>query len=692
MFFDEKVFLAVVGGGFLRTPYLHAVNELDDNVDEEFDCQISGQVVHVPAALRVSGLTADNPPFRRVILTSNLTKRLTTANAIVYNQAQAGITFGFHDQPHHNVARAFMHDGETQYRGDPALILDVLESEPIERDESKADPVFLPSLYYKFDVETGEPVIPDDSFGDNPGEATGVVTFEDGVRGNALTIPEQGPGEFAYVDTRDPVQTVWNSSWSAAVWINLDDPPSTIVSLLEHEDDGNGAGYRWLSVLPDLSIRSNIGGMITKTSPGHLTPGIWHLIVVIAFAGSVRILIDGVSRGFQQHNRFLGDNTGKFRIGNASIPTDNFQFVGKVDELSLYNRVLIEQEIEDILTMGTNIGNRIDVPLNPGYNPKNPNFINRANRPHQPTGFLFFVSRHWKDERHVEPGLMMDHQIPLQYDQEFDSIPLIDGTFHLTIPVYGAKGAVKAYDLRLGKFNTGRIVGGGFLFVRYDDHGAPYLEIYGQGNPNDIIELAIEDDSGQFFSRRLLIEGVIPHRSIIQIPAQRIGTPVRIRVGALSAQGIEVDPDASILPDGVEYDGAAFIEGIPTEYGPYFEIAGRPVTECLENVTLWEDCPSQTALAVFAVNRPPRCLLKLNSCHGTTAGNDHHDGEYYAVQFMPYGLSLVYGGWAYRACRQFSSTFRYPRVMRIPFVYGWGNRRSGVGEELIWRTQVPELT
>lgn len=686
MFFDEKVFLAVVGGGFLRTPYLHAVNELPDNVDEQFDCEISGQVIHIPAALRVSGLTMDNPPFRRVVLTSDLTKRMSTAQAITYNQEQAGITFGFHDQPHHNVARAFIHDDNTQYRGDPALILDVLESAPVIKDSEALDPVYQPALYYKFNEETGATTVTDDN-GFSDGTIFGTVSFDEGVRGNAIDLFLSGAGNHAYVQTDESLEMVWNDSWSVSLWMKVDAAPATTQTILEQLDEGLGNNYRWLTLTTDMRLRSHIGGLTTDTPTNAIQPGIWHLVVVIAWAGSVSIYVDGDRVGYQQHNRFLTPNIAPFRIGNGVTATDDAQFIGLIDEFAMYQRVVTLQEIEDLLTMGANIGFRIDDPLVPNRNPQNPNFINRTDNKDQPTGFLFFVSRAWKDERHVEPSLMMDHHVPLQYDQEFDSIPLIDGKYHLTIPVYGAKGAVRAYDLRLGKVLSGRTVGGGFLLTKYDIHGAPYLELYGSGSPNGILELAIEDDSGQFFSRRLLIEGTIPDQSTIILPSQRIGTPVKMYVGMFNEGLSTIDEAGTTLPAGLELEDG-YVVGTPTEYGPYFEVAGNPSTECLAD-TERPDCPSQTALAFFAVNRPPRTLMKINPCHGTTYRNDHSTGEYYAVQFMPYGLSMVYGGWAYRACRRFSSTFRYPKMLKIPYVYGWGNRRSGVGEELIWRTQVP---
>lgn len=467
MLFDEKVFLAVVGGGFLRTPYLHSTREMPDNVDNDFDCgPIDGQIVHIPSAHRVSSLNADHPPFRRVILTSELTKRISTSQALIYNQEQAGITFGFHDQPAASIAHAFIND-HTKYLSDPAFILD------------------------------------------------------------------------------------------------------------------------------NIDIEFN--------------------------------------------------------------PEDQQMFVNTEDDTA------------------------------------------------RPTGYLLFISRHWRDERHVDPNMLMRHHVPLQYDQEFDYIPLMDGKYHFTLPIYGAKGKITAWDMRLPK-GTPEILNpvpdedNGVIDIKYDDHGAPYLEIHGESPPDVVVPLAIEDESGQFFTRNLVTQGVIPDISTVLIPTQRVNTPMNVLIKVNYAVE-QVDSDDSediarfapeewkvILPEGVsivQENGELWLRGTPTEYGPFYSLHGIAKAEC-------EDCsPPDDLIGYFAVNRPPRTLMTLGDCqngsHGTTAGNDYHTGEYYAMQFLPWGISVIYAGWAYRACRRISTTFRNPYLQRIPYVYGWANRRSGMEQELLWR-------
>lgn len=446
-YFDENVFLAVVGGGFLRTPFAHSTQTMPDGVAEENDCaSIDGEVIHIPAALRVNGLNMDSPPFRRVIFSADLIKRISTSEAVAYNQTEAGLTFGFNDAPNNSVARVVV-DDLTKFQGESALFVDNIE---------------------------------------------------------------------------------------------------------------------------------------------------------------------------------------------------------------------------------------------PGFQPPLPTFMNNPEDRSRPTGFVVFVTRSWREERHVDPSVLMQHHLPLQFDQEFDGVPLFSNGFHLTLPVYGAKGKVTAWDMRMGPGEPGVIFDeNGVIEVKYDIHGAPYLEIFGSGTPNDLLPIAIQDEHGQFFSRNLVLEGQLPSQSTIYLPTMRIGTPVNILVTL--PEDYSVDLANSRLPRGLKYEDG-YITGTPEEYGPYWRLVGVPTLQCGDG----ETCP-QDAVVVFAINRPPCTLLTIGDgkvgTHGTTMGNDHHTGEYYAIQFVPYGLAITYGGWAYLAHRRFSSGFRYPLMKKIPWVYGRANRRSAVEQEVIWRTR-----
>src|ERR1043165_4772010 len=123
-FFDEFVNLAVVGGGFLRTPFLHATNPLPDEPGQPGACPVAEpQIIALPAARRTSTLSMHDAPFRRIVMSSALVRRVTHDQAAIANQEAAGVAFRFHEGPHRNLARAFV-NSSTRFFDAAALILD----------------------------------------------------------------------------------------------------------------------------------------------------------------------------------------------------------------------------------------------------------------------------------------------------------------------------------------------------------------------------------------------------------------------------------------------------------------------------------------------------------------------------------------------------------------------------------------
>lgn len=128
MQFDERVHLAVIGDGFIRTPFLNGTR--DGVPYRATECTPrEPQIIHIPAAGRRSGLSEAFPAFRRAFFASTLVQSLSTDQAAQMNQEGAGLTFGFNPNPHRNACRAHLSAG-TAIRGEPALVLDT----PIEAD------------------------------------------------------------------------------------------------------------------------------------------------------------------------------------------------------------------------------------------------------------------------------------------------------------------------------------------------------------------------------------------------------------------------------------------------------------------------------------------------------------------------------------------------------------------------------
>ena len=134
--FDERVHLAVIGDGFIRTPFLSGTKEAPRYVGSDVCSPIGPNIVHIPAAGRKSGLNLANPNFRRAVFTSDLCERITREESAQLNQENVGVSFKFHKNADRNIARAHISD-KTLLRGTRTLVLEssTAFSTPIQFNE-----------------------------------------------------------------------------------------------------------------------------------------------------------------------------------------------------------------------------------------------------------------------------------------------------------------------------------------------------------------------------------------------------------------------------------------------------------------------------------------------------------------------------------------------------------------------------
>lgn len=455
-YFDEIVHLGVIGGGFLRTPFIHATKDIPEGYNHQQDCSpLTAEVIHIPTSLRRSTLTEPRPPFRRVVLTSDLMKRISSDKAVQFNQEAAGIVFNFHEDANHNLAHAFCLP-ETQVAGEQAFVLD------------------------------------------------------------------------------------------------------------------------------------------------NLYPG-FHL-----------------------------------------------------DKTMLVNELGFPDNLKN----------------------------SRA-----PSGFLTFISRFWQGQRHVDESILTRHTIPLQLDLDFNMFwcgqtPFSPVETEVTVPIWGAIGNVKVWDARLGiesyqeSLNDSPYVGspidgnGGRMIV-INSLGGPVLKILSTLQPLESIPIVLQDDSGQTFTRQVVVHDTFPSPLFVSIPAARLDTPYSF---TLPPDNNDTRITDMRLPTGMLYDfNTNILSGTPTEYGGQFFIKA----EYKHPTTGYE-----ARYFILPVNRPPRLIYTFPEC---TMGNDKSTGEYYAMQFMPFGLALHYNGWSYEHRRARTGPNAVPHIRAVPFAYGHANRRGAADAEETWR-------
>jgi len=294
------------------------------------------------------------------------------------------------------------------------------------------------------------------------------------------------------------------------------------------------------------------------------------------------------------------------------------------------------------------------------------------------TGWLIFVSRSWQDLRHVDPKLMLKHDIPFQYESEFTTIPFVPGgSFRAFLPIIGGVGPIIAYDARLGPNNSGVITSvsspTGTVAAVADGIGGYYLDLQLTTFDPDAIPLAIMDANHQVYCRNLIVQETYEVvDTFVYLPHGVVGVPYYCTLppfpSAFKASDI-------ILPDGLYYNGGDnAIEGTPTEYGSNYGWHGSSI-------------PTTGEISEFGwyltVNRPPRTLMTISDYEG----NDRSTGEYYAIQFMPFGSILTYAGKVYEFRRQISNAKPFPGMVETPYSLGAGPV-SSLENENTWRTLI----
>lgn len=303
------------------------------------------------------------------------------------------------------------------------------------------------------------------------------------------------------------------------------------------------------------------------------------------------------------------------------------------------------------------------------------------------TGFLAFVSRYWQDLRHVDRGILLRHLVPLQIDCDFDIIPLSSKPFKVFLPIIGNQGTVIVYDQSLGpsSYNpSGSPIGDfGSATIEADSRGGYYVSLEMIPAGEAVINLVIADTSGQTYARNLIIQDGFPAGAVVRLPHGMVGVPYystlpctdvlcRIYGQDCPSGNIDSDIDSMTLPAGLSLtpDKTAIV-GTPTVYGTNYGILPTGIAqEGLQSLGI-----------SLTVNRPPRTLMVI----ADEMANDIQTGEYYAVQFMPYGSTLVYGGQAFEFRRFLATDQAWPGVRRIPYTYGSANHLSAKAQEGAWK-------
>jgi sugar lactone lactonase YvrE len=203
-----------------------------------------------------------------------------------------------------------------------------------------------------------------DAVASHDGVLNGGIRFEPGIVGQCFDLD----GVNGFVQFESPLRSD-NHSFTFEAWLNPSDV-STQRPIFEFANPSGRAGvHLWLSVRPTgggslpgtlyANIRDSFAGdHLISTSAGLITAGQWTHVALAynAFTGRAWLFVNGEVRAEQQVGVFAPQTSLSLHLGRR--PTGSLDgaggvaFLGRIDEVSVYNRALSAAEIQAIYAAG----------------------------------------------------------------------------------------------------------------------------------------------------------------------------------------------------------------------------------------------------------------------------------------------------------------------------------------------------
>ncbi|HSH04561.1 MAG TPA: LamG-like jellyroll fold domain-containing protein [Anaerolineae bacterium] len=215
-------------------------------------------------------------------------------------------------------------------------------------------------LAYHFEESIGATAFTDYSQGGHDGSCINCPATAMGVFGQGLQFA--GGNDLVSVPhVLDPI----TSTFTAALWFNVNDLNQDHTML--QQEDGTGIGRSWLYVYNNGELSTYLGG--SRLGGGQVTPGVWHHGAVVYDGITLRLYLDGVLVATRSGP--LESSDGQMRLGlNKS---DGTPLVGLLDEVSIWERPLSEQEIHALAQKDVSGVEQTYINLRPSFTqPENP--------------------------------------------------------------------------------------------------------------------------------------------------------------------------------------------------------------------------------------------------------------------------------------------------------------------------------
>ncbi len=181
-----------------------------------------------------------------------------------------------------------------------------------------------------------------DSVGNRHGQLQNQADYAPGKVGQAFAF--HSPDDGMTASAMDfPIGT---SDRTLDCWIYLDAFSPGILGFIAGYGDAGAGRLYCLGVATDHRIAFTQWG--EAVFGPTLVPGRWYNIAVTSVGtDSIKLYVDGTQVASGSMN-FATPPEGRFWIGKYNTPGEERQFIGKIDEVAVYNRALTDDEIKAI--------------------------------------------------------------------------------------------------------------------------------------------------------------------------------------------------------------------------------------------------------------------------------------------------------------------------------------------------------
>ena len=208
--------------------------------------------------------------------------------------------------------------------------------------------------WWPFDETTGS--IADDRIGNYPGALTNGPVPADGMVGGALRF--DGIDDYVAAEDSD-LWTFGNNNFSIELWANFDAPGGGTIGhpgdIFIGHDDGPGTSNKWFFALGGGVLNFHLNGPSTGSrffpqAPFSPTVGAWYHLAVTRSGSLYTIYLNGSPVASTTDTRAVPNASAALTIGQAEF----LGFMnGRLDEVSIYNRALTQEELRAIADAGS---------------------------------------------------------------------------------------------------------------------------------------------------------------------------------------------------------------------------------------------------------------------------------------------------------------------------------------------------